>query len=424
MISLHRIKNILIFVLGFVLVTKTYVVFSYYLSLPMSVISGSFFLLCIILITLRLKSFIPLFSTISGIGIFAMVIIGPLLATLCSLRFDPTFLFLQFFYISIVLVAIGYSKELHNQRKFLLYGMYFNLIVGAITMAFPDLLQNFSKIVGAKETYYGRAVGFYLQPNGFGLATILIYILSSFLYPKTYIAKFLFPCAFTVLITGSRSSLVIFIAIIGLQYAANFLSKRGDKNQQKKIMKMSMISLGLLTGMIIIFLNSSLQKNQKLKQLTERLEFYITAVQQLEKLDKDQSANDRDIYQNRYKERIAKNPVFGYGFGIQKNDVQNGVLIGSSHNEYLSVLYQGGILYLSLYLLFILCIIITTIHMHRINYSVYITLASFTFYIILYGFLINTMFNQRLIYLFLGLIVASQYNSLSFNKKISNKNIQ
>tara|TARA_Y100000746_G_C15175669_1_gene315094 strand:- start:83 stop:607 length:525 start_codon:yes stop_codon:yes gene_type:complete len=171
--------------------------------------------------------------------------------------------------------------------------------------------------------------------------------------------------------------------------------------------------------MVIIFLNSNLQKNEKLKQLTERLEFYVSAVQQLEKIGKDGSARDRDNYQKRYKEKISKNPLFGHGFGIQKKDVENGVLIGSSHNEYLSVLYQGGLLYLFTHLIFIMCLIFSAFQIKKYNYTLFISFLIFGVYIIIYGFMINTMFSQRLIYLFLGLIVAYQHNLLIAKKTIN-----
>lgn len=417
MLSLSRISKITVVFLAFIFCTSTYVVFGKFLFLPVFVISSLLIVALYLFASQNLKKANLFSSSILGFLLIICLIIIPNLVSLINLRFIPNKLIVQFLYLGIAIMTFTYFETLRKYKKFLLIAVYFNFIAGLASIVLPNVFQSFADVISDDILgYRGRAVGFFLQPNSLGMATINLYVFSIVLYQGGQIKRFLVPCFFTVLITGSRTSLSVFAVVVFIQAIGLFTNSTLIKTREGfKLMKRSLIMLSIAVIAIVSFLNSSLRNEQSFSNLVTRLEFYANATEKINELEKEGSMKDRLEYQAVFKQRIAEKPLFGYGFGVQNQDLQSGVLIGSAHNQYLEVIYQGGILYFIPFISIYLVLLGITLKFRNNNPYIFWGGLSFIVYLIFYGFFANTLFDLRNLYLTIGaFIYFSQEKSLLF----------
>ncbi len=412
MISFSKIRNILVGFLGFVLVTCTYVVFAKYSGLPVFVITLGFFATFLFLGTQNLKKVAEFCKSYVGLGLILILVLGPILSFVLNLRADFNKVILQFFYLAIALFTFQNFEILKKYRRFLLIGVYFNLVFGLFSIFSGKFFQGFADVINDDVLgYRGRAIAFYLQPNNLGAATVNLYILSIFLYKEKNIKLFFLPCLITVIASASRTSLAV-ISIVGfVQVFTIFIIPKFQAFKIRgQITRIILITVGGITLLVTLFLNSSLIYNADYKNLVTRIEFFMNIGEKLDQLDKENSMLVREKYQKIFKNEIEKKPFLGHGFGVQNADMEAGILKGSAHNHYLELLYQGGAIFLVLYIIFLVLLLNQTVKFYFVEPFYFTASLCFLTYIIIYGFFLNTLFDTRSIYLTLGIICYLSVN--------------
>ncbi len=348
-----KIKKSNIFRLLFLLtilvtLTKTYVVFAVAAGTSVGVITTLFFGLNIILILNNLKAL----EMKQGIFLFSVFIVFiPFIVSFVNFNFSLNALMLQLFYFSQVLIGViaikKYPLQLSNA---VILAVLINFSFGVFSMFNPQFFIGMSEIINARSFYGGRAVSFFLQPNTLGLASVVLYILCKFLCSKKT-QQLLSPLIIlTTVLTGSRSSIIVLLVLLLLSL---ILTIRSGQFKIVKILKPVLNFSLIIIPILLLFFNSKyaemLVSNKDYTQLIDRFEFFIDF--SADKVENDQSLDDRFNYQKKYIKELPSFFILGNGIGTQQEAIHEGTLTGSAHQAYLEILFQGGIFYLLSYIL-------------------------------------------------------------------------
>lgn len=375
----------LVFVLVLIL-TKTYSVIAVFIGREVSFVTAAV-MIFLLLIFFNRKSLqrIPYFPA-------TYLIVGPLLISFVHSDFDFRTLILQFFYFMIIIV--GYTlKDFFSMKtlnRIFIFSFYMTFMFGILSVVNPAFFKVYAEKVDSLNFYYGRAYGFYLQPNAFSMGLIINYILIIATWRNSLFNKL----AFLLLLLGvglSASRLGILFSVSLLIFFVFFKIEK-----YKSIRRTALIGSVFLLG-VLIFNVDSISKKIEITEIESRIKSLNIFENNYRN---DGSLNARLDMQEYYIKAIGQSPYIGYGLGSQSRAFQTGTLINSAHNTFLEILYQGGIAYFVFFLYFFLFFVFKILK--RSNFE--LPFVSFILVLIGYSFFSTTLFSERITYLAIGLL--------------------
>lgn len=391
----------LVFVLVLIL-TKTYSVIAVLIDREVSFVT-SVVLVFLLMFFFNRKSIqrIPFFPA-------TYLIVGSVLISLIHLSVDFRTLILQFFYFMIFI--LGYTiKDFFSFKilnRILIFSFYMTFIFGIMSVFNPTFFKVYAEKVDSFNFFYGRAYGFYLQPNSFSMGLIINYVMIIATWRNNLFNKL--AVLFLVIgvgLSASRLGIIFTVFLI-----ATFVFFKLEK--YKNIRSFTLVGVVFLLG-VAIYNVDSISKLIDTNEIESR--FKSLNIIDNNYMD-DGSLNSRLYMQQYYIKAIKKSPFIGYGLGAQSRAFQTGTLINSAHNTYLEILYQGGIVYFVFFGYFFLFFIFKILKRSNIE----LPFIFFIFVLIGYSFFSTTIFNERITYLAMGLLFRINEDNY-FNFKFSRR---
>lgn len=346
--------------------------------MPVFVISGVTILFLSIItknLWLSKKFIIPLIILIIlpilNMGLHGIIDISRLLLNLLL------FLITLFGYNVAAKIPISYLKFIFK------IGLILNIIFGIISIVNPDFFTPYAEATSSLNFYFGRAYGFFLQPNAFAYGLLLNLIL---LYGLTQHCDkqpsqiYLYVAIFLIILSGSRIGIAFSILFLAYYNYIFFNWKN---------------AIVLLVGLILgIYILSILILELQLEETLIRLESIRSG-----SISTDNSLNDRLEYQIKYLDVIKRKPLIGYGFGTTPELKDKGVIIDVAHQSHLDQLLEGGILQYSFFLIFLVWVgskmFIKKLGLMRIIPVIFL----------IYSFFSSTLMTERITFLAIGILI-------------------
>lgn len=388
----------------FTAMTKTYVVYAWLSGQSVAVMTFLFFLLQSFLILLFSRQYkIKIDDYWFPILLFFLVVVPLMVMTFtANLDLRVSLLNLFFFLVFWLSFLVGATYGRVFLLKVTVAALIFTIVAGLVSTFFFQLFTPFAELTDSKNFYWGRAFGFYLQPNSLAIAINLLYLLVYALSRRVNLIIYLFPIALVgILAAGSRTNMLGFFII---NMCVFIHSLRNSEIELRKPVMRVLASSSLVVVLTAPYLFEKLSGDE-FKYLTERLVYAIEIVSESgagEKVSKDTSVQDRLNYQISYLNAIEKKPFLGYGFGVQEKMIENGVLLGASHNSFLEYLLQGGIFYFFWFLMFALLFWIFLANFKDRSFAKY-AYISFLVFMTFYINFSTTFFSERLVYVVIGI---------------------
>ncbi|WP_158520593.1 O-antigen ligase [Aerococcus sp. 1KP-2016] len=298
-----------------------------------------------------------------------------------------------YFILGYNLSRIGFdNKVIRVQAKF------------AVLVAILGIVANFIPLPFISETFFFggyRLKGFLNDPNLFAIVQILA--LSYFLKYRDKNNKFrgvsIFLLIFSILMSGSKTGLLSMIFILCLDlFQKNFTYR----------IKLKETIVFLILAFILIILAPPLI-NYMLKLLISLAEQY-PSIERLSSLFTDFSTaisgdgSHRDVVWKKAIKIISMFPITGVGVGTYLNIA--GTLPGVvtvAHNTYLQMYAEWGIIFASIFFLYIIYMIFYSLLLVRKNIT--INVVSSGIIAIMIGSLSISLNNARFFWLYLGILL-------------------
>ncbi len=265
----------------------------------------------------------------------------------------------------------------------------------------PGIFYIFAEENAAKSVTAGRAFGFYLQPN-IAAASLNAMFLSLVCIkrqkPSVIISAI---CLLGIILTASRAGIFLFVVI----YTLIFLYSTGNNFIANTIIKMpKLILFGLFASLSlvsVITMYESLEiSNNRDFSASKRLSAILDVVDDSNTSITKDSDHRVDLALS-YIDYIKNRPI-GYGLGVVQRMKASGRFVNSPHNQYVQVAFETGLLGLGFYLALVILLLLKKTK--KIPFIMSICIALF---LILYGFVSNTILNNRSIYLLIAIYTAS-----------------
>lgn len=360
------------------LLTKSWSLPAVTLGLPVFIISG-FTILLLAIITSSLwfkKQFILL---------LVILIVAPILNMGLHGKFDLSRFLLNILLFLTALFGFQIVRKLRieNIGRLLKLGIIFNIIFGVVSILNPNFFTPYAELTSSLNFYFGRAYGFFLQPNAFAYGLLINIIL---LYGLTQHSDkkpskvYLYLGILLIILSGSR---------IGIAFSILFLAYFNYMFFNLK--NVTILIAGVITSIIIL---SSLIIELQLEETLTRLESIRSG-----SISTDNSLNDRLEYQIKYLEVIKNKPFFGYGFGSTPKLKETGVIIDVAHQTHLDQLLEGGIFQ---YLLFIIFLLWLGMKMFVRKLGL---LRILPVMFLIYSFFSSTLMTERVTFLAIGILI-------------------
>lgn len=353
---------------------------------------------------------------------FIFLLFWPLLATSYAPVINFRELGLQVYYFTLLLATIAYllrngSKSFH----YIITAAFVITIAGLILSMFTvNLFQTEGSNDPLNIRYQGRAYGFFMQPNLAAMSLNLLFIAWFAGLRKTrFLTLFLSSFGLLILmsLTGSRAGFIMAVTVVSLIFINR--SIRTKKPFTILISPKSVITFFLVLGcfqasipFILNFLTANLPNRVDNFDVIDRIKA-ISQMKFSEKTSQGTSTVTRRLNAlDQYTSGIWERPILGNGFGSTTFLQAKGVLGKSSHNQYLRIIFETGILRLVFYLL-----ILTLIYMdpkrkkveRRFHTNSYSQLLAV---VMLAGLISNTILDSRVLYCvlgcFIGMFILSQ----------------
>lgn len=416
-ISKKKIISLYIFMASVVTFTQSYVVLAFIISSSVAVITSLFFF-GNILVVLILRDKLVKKNTFIIFGLFIIFI--PYVVSFLNMYILPSALLLQLFYMSqLLLGALAVTFYRKEVVLAIIAAVFINLFAGLLSIAFPSFFIPLSEINDSRVFYGGRAIGFFLQPNMFGVSNVLLMIAASvFCSKKSF--HYLYPILLiSVILSFSRSAIGLFIIASIIIVVRDFYW--GDLKIGKFIKPVS--RGGMVLGVILtLFMISPyrviLDDIETFQQVYSRIEFFVEFSG--DRVSEDRSLMQRAYYQEKYIEQFPDILVIGKGIGYTREAIATGELAGNAHQIHLHVLYQGG-LYYWLGFIFILFTIFYFFWKNRKKYpqKSYFALQIFIFMFV-FSFFSSSLLHMRDLYLVIGLMAQiSNHVKIGFIKIVN-----
>ena len=385
-----------------------------YLSILMTIIYISF----LIKNTLKKDELILLFKKYKSVflPIFIFIFISFLSILYSFNKSEALITSGRYLLIFLILFFFIYLYDKRNQKNIFVLTLYITLtieILASFILIFNDIKSD--NFFLRKPLYGGVAANVNIL-TALILPKIPI-ILNKMFYTKKYLTKGLFfillQMSFIVLLSlGSRITFVILLC-----YALIFIFW---------IFKSENLKLGFKKGIFLLFLvlmvkfnfdfiNKVNSNNQNI--LNQRLESTI------ELNGSDDSINSRLRYYKHSIEMFFKNPMIGIGSGnwkiesiaYDKKYIRNYIVPYHTHNDFLQILAELGVLGLIAYLTFLMVPVIKVIQKLKskdFNFWIFILMSIVAFFLdALLNFPIARPVNQILLMTFIAFIVTTNWQS-------------
>jgi O-antigen ligase len=239
-----------------------------------------------------------------------------------------------------------------------------------------------------------------------------IFVLSFLFNNKQKVSSFIIfaaygICLFAAVLTFSKAAFVnislifftfLILLTIGKTKGAFFYSK----------IRLKLFILFLFSGLIIVSLNFSYIQSLLTLEQTSRIEQFLSLLNGNVDSETTTRRSDIGIIAIDY---IIKNPLFGYGLGTFHELPSLHV---GTHNEYLLVWGESGIIGLILYLLFIYYLIRCSFQIK--NLRIKFLLLLFAIFFIVSSMVSHNILNTKFLILVMGLMLALSNNIVLINK--------
>lgn len=318
----------------------------------------------------RLSYLIPMFSKM--LPWFVVLVAWPL----ATLAYAPTIDLraighavygFMLFAGTIVYAASNGLSAIH--RVFLL-SLILTVFGQVLNMMMPGYFETVAELANARVFSMGRPGGFFMQPNALGIGLALLFI--GWLTTAKRDTFFLEPIIIVVfigseLLTGSRTSMILGIFIVGLHLTYQW---RGKIFRSQKVRylstRLAVLVVCIFVGMIgaKFFIESYGDRIERkgfdfVDRVSMLLEFRFTHA---EKLIEDGNLQARFAAQRVYWNLIEEKPLLGHGLGTGGLYLRSGNIDMSSHSTMISVLMEYGVIYP---LVFLLLLARTLFNRHR-----------------------------------------------------------
>lgn len=396
-------RKLFLIIILFSTFTNSFVIFAKLTGVPFSIITSVFFAIQIVFIR---QEFYLLINKGRLINIFLIIVVTPLTITLFTGVFSFYYFSLSLYYFSIYLIGgvsvIRYPQQL---KLSLIFALIFNGLFGVLSMFKPEFFTSIGEVIGYGHIQGGRAFAFFYQTNLFGLTLILFFITSILLFKQSNINYISFFVVIITFATGSRTAISILILLL---LFFNFLYFNKNIKKVKKLFKSILqIFFGVILLITISFiLYEPLFKTDKsFDDLTSRIDFLFNLNES--ELGFDESWATRQAYQHYHYNSIENNILFGKGIDSQFDGINKGILGGSSHNLFIDLLYQGGVILLLSYFALLVIIFRDSIKC-RTNFHIRFILGNvLLLYLIVAPFFSGDLLTIRPLYITLGVLFFS-----------------
>ena len=363
-----------------------------------------------------------LLHSISTKGTFLILLFLFLIWPITTMLWAPTHrmreLALQILFFQQILSAILAVRLF--QWKVIAKVCFFSFLITCIAIIASWLFPSYFIRLVDDASFAGRAFGLYGQPNRAGTAlTLYFFIWFSGYVPKFQISRLLWfmIAIFTVLVTGSRGSLLVFVAttaiflfieIKGATRIGRMLSS-GFRTFGRYVVS-GLILLVLLGVSFPIWSDSALgeQVDNKLNSAIER----VTTLFEENVTETDASISSRIAIIKVYIDGSLDKPLLGHGLFANQVYIFLGRLPLAAHNTFLHVMHEFGIPYLLVLLLFYGFIFKKLIMFPRSQNPGILPFAPITAFVafLLLQMLSNTILCSRYSVLAFGLLISIVWN--------------
>jgi len=346
---------------------------------------------------------------------FVFLVFWPLLATLYSTAINYRELVLQMYFFTLLLATAVYLlRNGFNSFHRIITAALIVTISGLILSMFMEtFFQSVASITDNDLQYGGRAYGFFMQPNLAARSSILLFIIwfAGLRKTKTHIVFLaLLGLLILVSLTGSRGGFVIAVVIVLLIFINKYLK---ITKPFKIMISPKYITLLLVFGcflacipLLLDFLTVTQSKPFSSFDVAARIKA-ISQMKLTEKSSEGEStvANRIDVFKH-YSAMIGEHPILGNGFGSITLLQSEGVLGKSSHNQYLKIAFETGLLRLVFYL-FLLVSLYFDPRRKRTEQSLQTnSYAQVITSVVLAGMVSNTVLDSRVLYCVMGCFIA------------------
>lgn len=344
---------------------------------------------------------------------FAFLIIFPLVTSTYAPQFSIRQIGLQIYYFTLLIAVSLYVlrngfKRFHQMIAVSIIISGFGLVLSLFR---EDIFLQVALVSQNNLNFDGRAYGFFIQPNLAAMNLIMLFILWFAGLNKT---KFINVCgSFSLLflfisLTGSRAGFILSMILMFLVLSIKF-KKPFRVLINPKYVASILLSFGCflaLIPLILSFMAPYLPKHKGSFNIVSRIE----AFSKMNLAQKDSkgisTVASRWEVNKYYFDMVTRKPIFGNGFDSATILYEKGILIRSSHNQYLQILFETGILGLILYLLLVIRMYIDP---RRKKSELLLQTSSykqFFIFIILQGMFTNMLLDSRVLYCALGCLVV------------------
>lgn len=251
-----------------------------------------------------------------------------------------------------IATAVWLSRAGMQRARWVFVGAFVITITGLLlSLVQNEYFQSVADAADARYSYYGRAFGFFLQPNmaAINLTFLYVLVLPYLANSRASIAYLVSAVFFTsVLLTGSRGGIVVGLAAVLYVHLSSLETRRLFTLRRVGLA----IVVAAVIGMAVLVANrvsdSTSAANAPTSQfaLADRLDA-------LQSLDLDSptsgSISARILVIAQHAEGIADRPILGHGIGASSHMAATGRFAYTAHNQYVQVAYDFGIPALGLF---------------------------------------------------------------------------
>lgn len=241
-----------------------------------------------------------------------------------------------------MILTLALLKSFVNQKgdfAFLLVAVAVtNLFFGVLSSIVPMLFFDLASITGKSIYTSGRSFGLLLQPNLYGHYNFLLLLLSTYLLRdrKGALRLIMLMSSIAIVMSGSRAAILLLVLYFATLIVSRLLSHKGITFYRWQFMFTGVFILTVMVafagGMFDEFEIPTMNRAGK--------NVFETG------LTNDASITERRLKRTEYYKYIGENIAFGQGLGSQNTAQEMGLLFGAAHNQFLEILYQGGLLFL------------------------------------------------------------------------------
>ena len=237
--------------------------------------------------------------------------------------------------------------DVHRAQRVFLAAALITVAGLALSLLRADFFQAVASAADARNAYYGRAFGFFLQPNMAAENMAFLYVLVMIAVGRQsvtmrYTATGIFLVS--VLMTGSRGGMLISLALVFFVHivAGDFRRRSALAKVGWNIGAIATVVLAVLAANQVARLTTSIAGAQATGSynLTDR----IDSIRSLDlRSNTSGSIAARTVALVEHSRGIASRPVHGFGLGGSSHHRDIGRLTHTSHNQYLQVAYDLGL---------------------------------------------------------------------------------